>query len=96
MLNLSLKDSCGMVFSQARQESILGNGHCHVASCLLVLTQRRSKNMEKKPSRATERNFRECRKMLQCSIKSISEVTIERCYNVSRKTCKLLGQDVNI
>ena len=27
-LNFSLKDSCGMVFSQARQESILGNGHC--------------------------------------------------------------------
>ena len=51
--------------------------------------------MEKKPSRATERNFRECRNMLQCSIKSISEVTIERCYNVSRKTCKFLGQDVN-
>ena len=28
MLNLSLKDSSGMVFSQARPESILGNGHC--------------------------------------------------------------------
>ena len=48
--------------------------------------------MEKKPSRATEPNFRACRKMLQCSIKSMSEVTGERCYNVSRKTCKLLGK----
>ena len=55
--------------------------------------------MEKKPSRAAVRNFRTCRKMLQCSIKSIYEVTGERCYNVSRKlgsySGKMLQHSIN-
>ena len=37
-------------------------------------------------------HFRTCRKMLQCGINSISEVTGERCYNVSRKIGSYSGK----